>query len=90
MCGKVKFVDGHTEDVWTFVKHDWDHITFVTESGTYHYVSYLKAIDVPYEISITGMLVHRVYEFYKDVGDEKVLVFDIQHFDLDERLIGRE
>ena len=90
MCGKVIFTDGHTEDILTFVKYDQDHITFVTESGTYYFVGELRYVDIPYEISTTGMFMYTAYEFRKEVDGKALITFDIHHIELDERKIGRE
>ena len=90
MCGQVVYNDGHTEDILTFVQYSDDHVTFVTQSGTYHFTSYLVAIDVGYERNITGAFRHRVYEFYKEKDGDFIFIPEIQYIQLDKTKIGKE
>ena len=90
MCGQVVYNDGHTEDILTFVQYSDNHVTFVAQSGTYHFTSYLVAIDVGYEMNHTGAFMHRVYEFYKEKDNDFIIAPEIQYIQLDKTKIGKE
>ena len=90
MCGQVVYKDGHTEDILTFAQCSGDHIAFVTKSGTYHFTSYLVAIDVGYEMNHTGVFMHRVYEFYKEKDNDFIIAPEIQYIQLDKTKLRKE